>query len=46
MDKKYTPMAVSSADYTIYLPPTFKSLSNMSADHIVDESALIMGMQI
>ena len=39
-------MTVISADYTIYEPPIIKSLPGISAGHTIDESALIMGLEI
>ena len=40
------PMTVISADLTIFQPPILKSLTGISADHAIDESALIMGLEI
>ena len=39
-------MTVISADHTIYQPPILKSLTGISADHTIDESAPIMGLEI
>ena len=39
-------MTVISADHTIYQPPIFKSLTGSSAEHTINESALIMCLQI
>ena len=39
-------MTVISADHTIYHPHILKSLTDISADHTIDESALIMGLEI
>ena len=45
-EKAALPMTVISADHTIYQPPIFKSLTGISADRTINESALITGLQI